>query len=80
MSALALPLIHGVALKLAALLYRKSLLGWRDAVSFGMIDLPLLFLGALLSAALGPLSPGPVLVVAIGLLVQRGLGSWYLSP
>jgi hypothetical protein len=77
------PLLVSVALytsinKLAAFLYKRARLSWRDACIFSLILLTVLGLGTLLNRLSGNAVPLAVLV-AVGLVIQVGLGAWFLS-
>lgn len=78
------PLLLSVALytslvKLAAFLYKRALLGWRDACIFSLILLMLLGAATLLNRITGNAVPIAVLVAA-GLVIQVGMGAWFLAP
>ncbi|HEX8405651.1 MAG TPA: hypothetical protein VF670_13605 [Duganella sp.] len=78
------PLLLSVALytslvKLAAFLYRRALLSWRDACIFSLILLMVLGAGTLLNRLSGNAVPVAVLVAA-GLVIQVGIGAWFLAP
>ncbi|NGZ84488.1 hypothetical protein [Duganella aceris] len=78
------PLLLSVALytsivKLSAFLYRRALLSWRDACIFSLILLMILGGGTLLNRLSG--NAVPLLVsIAAGLVIQAGVGAWYLAP
>jgi len=77
------PLLLSVALytslvKLAAFLYKRALLSWRDACIFSLILLMVLGLGTLVNRLSGNLVPLAVLVV-VGLVIQVALGAWFLA-
>ena len=79
-----IPLLLSVALytslvKLAAFLYQRALLGWRDACIFSLILLMVLGAGTLLNRLSGNAVPIAVLVAA-GLVIQVGIGAWFLAP
>jgi hypothetical protein len=79
-----IPLLLSVALytslvKLAAYLYKRALLGWRDACIFSLILLMVLGAGTLLNRLSGNAVPLAVLVAA-GLVIQVGIGAWFLAP
>jgi hypothetical protein len=78
------PLLLSVALytslvKLAAFLYRRALLSWRDACIFSLILLMVLGAGTLLNRLSGNAVP-VALLVAAGLVIQVGIGAWFLAP
>lgn len=78
------PLLLSVALytslvKLAAFLYKRALLSWRDACIFSLILLVVLGAATLLNRLAGNAMPVAVLVAA-GLVIQVGIGAWYLAP
>jgi ABC-type uncharacterized transport system permease subunit len=65
--------------KLAARLLRRTQLRWRDACIFSLIVLMVLGACALLNRLSGNTLPLPVSVAA-GLIIQCGIGAWYLGP
>lgn len=71
--------LYAVLIKLAARLYRRSLLPWKHAFAFGALAMLVGGLGALLNYASGFVL-GPLLSVLLGLAVQLALGGWYLGP
>ena len=78
------PLLVSVALytsinKLAAFLYKRARLSWRDACIFSLILLTVLGAATLLNRLSGNVVPIAVLVVA-GLVIQAGIGAWFLAP
>ena len=78
------PLLVSVALytsinKLAAFLYKRARLSWRDACIFSLILLTVLGTATLLNRLSGNVVPIAVLVVA-GLVIQAGIGAWFLAP
>lgn len=78
------PLLLSVALytsinKLAAFLYKRARLSWRDACIFSLILLMVLGAAALLNRLTGNAVPIAVLVAA-GLVIQVGIGAWFLAP
>ena len=79
-----IPLLLSVALytslvKLAAFLHKRALLSWRDACIFSLILLMVLGAATLLSRLSGNVVPVAVLVAA-GLVIQVGIGAWFLAP
>ncbi|MQA40166.1 hypothetical protein [Rugamonas aquatica] len=78
------PLLLSIALytslvKLAAFLYKRALLSWRDACIFSLILLMVLGAGTLLNRLSG--NAIPLLVsIAAGMVIQVGIGAWYLAP
>lgn len=77
------PLLVSVVLytsinKLAAFLYKRARLSWRDACIFSLILLAVLGLGTLLNRLSGNAVPLAVLVAA-GLVIQVFLGAWFLA-
>ena len=77
------PLLLSVVLytsvnKLAAFLYKRARLSWRDACIFSLILLMVLGLGTLLNRLSGNAVPLAVLVAA-GLVIQVSLGAWFLA-
>ena len=77
------PLLLSVALytsinKLAAFLYKRARLSWRDACIFSLILLTVLGTATLLNRLSGNVVPIAVLVVA-GLVIQAGIGAWFLA-
>ena len=78
------PLLVSVALytsinKLAAFLYKRARLSWRDACIFSLILLTVLGTATLLNRLSGNVVPIAVLVAA-GLVIQAGIGAWFLAP
>ena len=78
------PLLVSVALytsinKLAAFLYKRARLSWRDACIFSLILLMVLGTATLLNRLSGNVMPIAVLVAA-GLVIQAGIGAWFLAP
>ena len=78
------PLLLSVALytsinKLAAFLYKRTRLSWRDACIFSLILLMVLGTATLLNRLSGNVVPVAVLIVA-GLVIQTGIGAWFLAP
>jgi hypothetical protein len=78
------PLLVSVALytsinKLAAFLYKRARLSWRDACIFSLILLTVLGAATLLTRLAGNVVPIAVLVAA-GLVIQAGIGAWFLAP
>jgi hypothetical protein len=78
------PLLLSVVLytsvnKLAAFLYKRARLSWRDACIFSLILLMVLGTATLLNRLSGNVVPIAVLVVA-GLVIQAGIGAWFLAP
>ena len=65
--------------KLAAFLYRRSRLSWRDACIFSLLLLMVLGAGALLNRLSGDAVP-LALSIAAGMVIQVGIGAWYLAP
>jgi hypothetical protein len=65
--------------KLAAFLYRRSRLSWRDACIFSLLLLMVLGTGTLLNRLSGDVVP-LALSVAAGMVIQVGIGAWYLAP
>lgn len=65
--------------KLAAFLYRRSRLSWRDACIFSLLLLMVLGTGTLLNRLSGDAVP-LALSVAAGMVIQVGIGAWYLAP
>lgn len=77
------PLLLSIALytslvKLAAFLYKRALLSWRDACIFSLILLMVLGAGTLLNRLSGNAIPLLVSIVA-GMVIQVGIGAWYLA-
>ena len=77
------PLLLSVALytsinKLAAFLYNRARLSWRDACIFSLILLTVLGTATLLNRLSGNAVPLGVLVAA-GLVIQAALGAWFLA-
>ena len=77
------PLLLSVALytsinKLAAFLYKRARLSWRDACIFSLILLVVMGLGTLLNRLSGNAVP-LALLVAAGLLIKVCLGAWFLA-
>jgi len=78
------PLLLSIALytsivKLAAFLYRRARLSWRDACIFSLILLMILGGGTLLNRLSGNAVP-LVVSIAAGMVIQVGVGAWYLAP
>nr|WP_315222839.1 hypothetical protein [uncultured Duganella sp.] len=78
------PLLVSVALytsinKLAAFLYKRARLSWRDACIFSLILLTVLGTATLLNRLSSNVVPIAVLVAA-GLVIQAGIGAWFLAP
>jgi len=71
--------LYAVLIKLAARLYRGSLLAWKHAFAFGALAMVVGGVGALLNFATGFIL-GPFLGMALGLTIQLALGGWYLGP
>jgi hypothetical protein len=67
------------AVKLAALLYKRALLSWRDACIFSLILLVVLGMGVLLNRLSGDAVP-TVMAIAASVVIQVGIGAWYLAP
>jgi len=65
--------------KLAAFLYRRARLSWRDACIFSLILLMVLGTGTLLNRLSGDAVPLSVSILA-GMIIQVGIGAWYLAP
>ena len=65
--------------KLAAFLYKRSRLSWRDACIFSLILLMILGGGTLLNRLSGNAVP-LVVSIAAGMVIQAGVGAWYLAP
>lgn len=79
-----IPLLLSIALytgivKLAAFLYKRALLSWRDACIFSLILLMVLGAGTLLNRLSGNAIP-LVVSIAAGMVIQVGIGAWYLAP
>ena len=79
-----IPLLLSVALytslvKLAAFLYHRTQLGWRDAAIFSLILLSVLGGATLLNRLSGNAVPVAVLVT-VGMIFQVGIGAWFLAP
>ena len=79
-----IPLLLSIALytsivKLAAFLYKRSRLGWRDACIFSLILLMVLGAGTLFNRLSGNVVPLAVSIAA-GMVIQVGIGAWYLTP
>jgi hypothetical protein len=79
-----IPLLLSIALytsivKFAAFLYRRALLSWRDACIFSLILLMVLGAGTLLNRLSGNAIP-LVVSIAAGMVIQVGIGAWYLAP
>jgi len=78
------PLLLSIALytsivKLAAFLYRRARLSWPDACIFSLILLMILGGGTLLNRLSGNAVP-LVVSIAAGMVIQVGVGAWYLAP
>jgi hypothetical protein len=78
------PLLLSVALytsivKLAAFLYKRARLSWRDACIFSLILLMILGGGTLLNRLSGNAVP-LFISIAAGMVIQAGVGAWYLAP
>jgi hypothetical protein len=78
-----LPLLGVVAfytgiVKLAALLYKRARVSWRDACIFSLIVLVVLGAGTLLNRLSGDVIPDAVSLVAC-MVIQAGVGAWYLA-
>ncbi len=71
--------LYALLIKLAAKLYRSSLLAWKHAFAFGALAILVAGIGTLLNYATGFLL-GPLLGIILGLAVQLTLGGWYLGP
>jgi hypothetical protein len=65
--------------KLAAFLYRRARLSWRDACIFSLMLLLVLGAGTLLNRLSGDAVPLAISVAA-GMVIQVGIGAWYLAP
>jgi len=79
-----IPLLLSIALytsivKLAAFLCQRARLSWRDACIFSLILLMVLGAGTLFNRLSGNAVPLPV-AIAAGLVIQVGIGAWYLAP
>lgn len=79
-----IPLLLSIALytsivKFAAFLYKRALLSWRDACIFSLILLMVLGAGTLLNRLSGNAIPLAVSIAA-GMVIQVGIGAWYLAP
>src|SRR5471032_2417570 len=79
-----IPLLLSIALytslvKLAAFLYKRALLSWRDACIFSLMLLVVLGAGTLLNRLSGNAIPLAVSIAA-GMVIQVGIGAWYLAP
>ncbi len=78
------PLLLSIALytslvKLAAFIYRRALLSWRDACIFSLILLAALGTGTLLNR-LSDNAISLAVSVGAGMVIQVGIGAWYLAP
>lgn len=71
--------LYALLIKLAARLYRGSLLAWRDAFAFGALAMLVGGIGTLLNFVSGFLL-GPLLSIVLGLAIQLALAGWYLGP
>lgn len=65
--------------KLAALLYKRARLSWRDACIFSMMVLVVLGGGILLNRLSGDAIPDWLSLIAC-MVIQMGIGAWYLAP
>ncbi|MYN41895.1 hypothetical protein GTP55_21285 [Duganella sp. FT109W] len=70
--------LYAGSVKLAALLYKRARLSWRDASIFSLILLLLLGAGMLLNRLSGDVIPDLV-AVAASVVIQVGIGAWYLA-
>ncbi len=65
--------------KLAALLYKRARLSWRDACIFSMMVLVVLGGGTLLNRLSDDAIPDWLSLIAC-MVIQMGIGAWYLAP
>ena len=65
--------------KLAALLYKRARLSWRDACIFSMMVLVVLGGGMLLNRLSGDAIPDWLSLFAC-MVIQMGIGAWYFGP
>lgn len=65
--------------KFAAFLYQRTLLSWRDACIFSLMLLMVLGAGTLINLLSGKTVP-LTLSIAAGMVIQVGIGAWYLAP
>jgi hypothetical protein len=65
--------------KFAAFLCQRARLSWRDACIFSLMLLMVLGAGTLLNLLAGNAIPLPVSIAA-GMVIQVGIGAWYLAP
>jgi hypothetical protein len=72
-------ILYALLIKLAARIYRRSLLSWKHATVFGALAILVGGLGALVNYTSGS-RLSPLLGVMLGLTVQLALGGWYLGP
>jgi hypothetical protein len=70
--------LYASTFKLAALLYRRARLRWRDAVIISLILMAVFGTGVLLNRLSGDVIPGVVGIVAT-LVIQVGIGAWYFA-
>ena len=70
--------LYAGTVKLAALLYNRARLSWRDASIFSLILLLVLGAGTLLNRLSGDVIPD-IVAVAASVVMQVGIGAWYLA-
>lgn len=70
--------LYAGTVKLAALLYKRTRLGWLHAIVFSAMMLALLVGGAWLNHLSGDALPD-VVGLAASVIVQMGLGAWYFA-
>jgi hypothetical protein len=71
--------LYALLIKLAARIYRRSILSWKHTFTFSVLALLVGGAGALLNYASNSIL-GPFLGAILGLAVQLALGGWYLGP
>lgn len=70
--------LYALLLKLAAKIYRRSMLPWKHAFAFGAMVIVLGTAGAFLVRSTDS-GFAPFVVMATGLAMHLGLGGWYLG-
>jgi len=70
--------LFALLVKLAAKVFKKSVLPWKHALAFSALAIAVGAAGALLKLASGVVL-NPILAVVSGLSIQLALGGWYLG-
>jgi hypothetical protein len=72
------PFLYAIVVKLAAFLFRRTILTWKHALIFGVLAIVIGACGTATNYVSGRLL-APLLTVLLGVAIQIVLGGWYLG-